>query len=144
MAGRWLDVNSMAEELGISTDAVRKRIARGRLESDRQDGHVLVWLDDGGTEAGREAEVDGGALLEAKDETIEVLREQLRAEREAHAEARRIIAALTQRIPAIEAAESPSEASPVPGRTPTEASDEPETGAQEPERRSWWRRWFGE
>ena len=68
-AGRWLDVNSAAEELGVSTDAVRKRISRGTLRSDRKDGTVRVWLDYGGTEAGREAQVDGGAL-------VEVLREQ--------------------------------------------------------------------
>ena len=63
MAGRWGDVGEAARELGISTDAVRKRIARGSLESSREDGHVLVWLDDGGTEAGREAQVDGGDLV---------------------------------------------------------------------------------
>jgi hypothetical protein len=62
--------------LAVSTDAVRKRIARGSLESDGPNGFVPVWLDEDGTEAGREVQVDGGALLEAKDETIRVLREQ--------------------------------------------------------------------
>jgi hypothetical protein len=52
MAGRWLDVGEAAHELGISTDAVRKRIARGSLRSDRENGHVRVWLDVGETEAG--------------------------------------------------------------------------------------------
>jgi hypothetical protein len=33
MAGRWVDVGETARELGISTDAVRKRIARGSLEN---------------------------------------------------------------------------------------------------------------
>jgi hypothetical protein len=82
-AGRWLDVNSAAEELGVSTDAVRKRISRGTLHSDRKDGTVRVWLDDGGTEAGREAQVDGGALVEVLREQAEYLREQLAEEREA-------------------------------------------------------------
>jgi hypothetical protein len=59
MAGRWVDVAEAARELGISTDAVRKRISRDSLKSDRPNGNVLVWLDDGGTEAGREAQVDG-------------------------------------------------------------------------------------
>ena len=31
MAGRWVDVGEAAQELGISTDAVRKRIARSSL-----------------------------------------------------------------------------------------------------------------
>jgi hypothetical protein len=33
MAGRWVDVTEASRELGISTDAVRKRIARGSLEN---------------------------------------------------------------------------------------------------------------
>jgi len=93
-------VNSTAEELGISTDAVRKRIARGSLESDRRDGHVLVWLDDSGTEAGHEAQgeapVDGGALVEVLTDQVSYLREQLSEEREARRRADTIIAQLAQ------------------------------------------------
>jgi hypothetical protein len=102
-----------ARELSISTDAVRKRIARGSLESSREDGHVLVWLDDSGTEAGRDAQVDREALLEAKNETIRLLREP---------------------------PESPETGADMPmGPTPQEASE----AAQEPtERVSWWRRLF--
>jgi hypothetical protein len=109
-AGRWLDVNSAAEELGVSTDAVRKRISRGTLRSDRKDGTVRVWLDDGGTEAGREAQVDGGALVEVLREQAEYLRAQLAEEREARRRADTIIAQLTQanaalaaRVPELEA-----------------------------------------
>ena len=65
-------------------DAVRKRIARGTLESEKADGKVYVWLDDGTPRS------DNDALISSKDETINVLREQLDAERQAHAEARRI------------------------------------------------------
>src|SRR5918993_19957 len=95
-AGRWLDVNSAAEELGVSTDAVRKRISRGTLRSDRKDGAVRVWLDDGGTEAGREAQVDGGALVEVLREQAEYLRKQLHEEREARRRADTIIAQLAR------------------------------------------------
>jgi excisionase family DNA binding protein len=42
MAGRWVDVGEAARKLGISTDAVRKLIARGSLESDKPNGNVLV------------------------------------------------------------------------------------------------------
>jgi hypothetical protein len=73
MAGRWVDVGEAARELGISTDAVRKRIARGSLESDRPNGSVLVWLDEGGTEAGREAQLDGGPLVEELREQVSYL-----------------------------------------------------------------------
>ncbi len=83
MAGRWVDVGEAARELGISTDAVRKRIARGSLKSSREDGHVLVWLDDGWTEAGREAQVDREALVEDLREQVHYLRSTLNEEREA-------------------------------------------------------------
>jgi hypothetical protein len=115
MAGRWVDVGEAARELGISTDAVRKRIARGSLESDRPDGNVLVWLDEGGTKAGREAQVDGRVLLEAKEETIRVLEEQLRLRAE-EIQRRDVIisqltqanAALAQRVPELPSASPPA------------------------------------
>jgi len=47
-------------------------------------------------------QTDTTALISAKDETIAALRDQLEAERQAHAEAREIIAGLVERIPAIE------------------------------------------
>jgi hypothetical protein len=73
------------------------------------------------------------------------LREQLEAERQAHAEARRIIAGLVERIPAIEVPsderESPETVEEHQGR-----SEEPHTDrveSQEGVRRPWWRRVFG-
>ncbi len=66
MAGRWANVGEAALELGISTDALRKRIARGTVESRRHNGAVLVCLDDGWTEAGREAQVDKPSLRVCK------------------------------------------------------------------------------
>jgi hypothetical protein len=150
-AGRWLDVNSAAEELGVSTDAVRKRISRGTLRSDRKDGAVRVWLDDGGMEAGREAQVEGGALVEVLREQAEYLREQLAEEREARRRADTIIAQLTQanatlaaRVPELEAAQERPEAPETAAEGPERAehrSDAP--GAQEGVRSPWWRRWFG-
>ena len=76
---------------------------------------------------------------ESSDESqlLAVFREQLAAERQAHAEARRIIAGLVERIPAIEA----------PAQTP-EAYDEAAEEAsgrvksQEGEQRPWWKRVF--
>jgi hypothetical protein len=78
MSGRWVDLREAAELLSTSTEAVRKRATRGSLRSDRHDGRAVVWVDAGRTEGGREAQVDGGSLLEAKDETIAILRDQLR------------------------------------------------------------------
>jgi hypothetical protein len=143
MAGRWVDVGVAAHELGISTDAVRKRIARGSLESDRPNGHVLVWLDGGGTEAGQDnRDEDRGALVEMLTDQVAYLRSQLDQERQAHAEARRIIGGLVQRVPELEASNS-SEAraspeSPGPTRTPTDTASEAQADTQRP----WWRRMF--
>jgi hypothetical protein len=47
MPRRRLDLREAAEILGASVDAVRKRIQRGTLESEKVDGKVYVWLDDG-------------------------------------------------------------------------------------------------
>jgi hypothetical protein len=150
MAGRWLDVGAAARDLGISTDAVRKRIARGSLRSDREDGHVRVWLDVGRTEAGREAQVDGEALVEVLQEHISDLRVQLEAEREARRRADTIIAQLTQanaalaaKVPELEAAESREVTAEGAAERPERAephSDAP--GDQEAVRRPWWRRVF--
>ena len=151
MAGRWLDVGEAAHELGISTDAVRKRISRGSLRSDKQDGHVRVWLDVGGTEAGREAQVDGEALVEVLQEHISDLRVQLEAEREARRRADTIIAQLTQanaalaaKVPELEAAESREESAEGAAEEPERAEPHSATvEAQEPIQGSWWRRVFG-
>jgi hypothetical protein len=74
LARRRLDVKQTAETLGTTVDAVRKRIRRGTLEAERVDGKVYVWLDVD-QDAVRTGAVD--AVLEAKDETIAELREQL-------------------------------------------------------------------
>jgi hypothetical protein len=101
-----------------------------------EDGRRYVYLDAGPDDA-RASSVSG----DPRDELIATLKEQLEAERNAHAETRRIAYALAQRIPEIEA---PSE----PQRSPETASEEPYgTSPQEAEeslhRRSWWKRWFG-
>jgi hypothetical protein len=107
-------VPEAAEALGITTDAVRMRLSRWTLASERHEGRVYVLLE---SDITNDRPDDTTTLIAAKDETIEILREQLRAqreqlqaEREAHAEARRIIAGLVQRVPELEAApESPPE-----------------------------------
>ena len=116
MSGRWVNLREAAELLGISTEAVRKRATRGSLRSDRHDGRVVVWADEGRTEGGREAQVNGGALLEAKEETIRLLEEQLRLRAE-EIQRRDVIisqltqanAALAQRVPKLDAPQRPAE-----------------------------------
>jgi excisionase family DNA binding protein len=144
-------IQEAAERLGVKEDAIRKRIQRGTLRHEKtQEGRVFVWVDaapdatqDTTQDAYRDASQD--ALLVAKDETIAALREQLQQANERDRENRRIIAALTARIPAIEAPPEARE-SPVTapeGQSDTTAPSGPQEGAQRREERSWWRRMFG-
>jgi hypothetical protein len=154
MSGRWVDLREAAELLDTSTEAVRKRAARGSLRSDRQNGRVLVWVDEGRTEGGREAQVDREALLESKEETISILREQLRLRAEEIQRRDVIISQLTQanaalaaRVPELEAAESHEEAAEAAETVEHEPEREkPHSAtveAQEGTQRPWWQRWFG-
>jgi len=146
MSGQWVDLRAAAELLGTSTEAVRKRATRGSLRSERRDGRVLVWVDEGRTEGGREAQVDGGALLEAKDETIRLLEEQLRLRAE-EIQRRDVIisqltqanAALAQRVPELEAPQDAPESAELRSdrATPPDAGGE----AQEGSERRWWEFW---
>jgi hypothetical protein len=119
-----------ADVLGLTVDAVRKRVKRGTLEAEKGlDGRLYVFLD---------TDPDTDSPRSDTERLISTLEEQLRLEREAHAEARRIIAGLVERIPAIEPPESPeTPAEPRPG---TQA---PPEGEEPLEARPWWRRWFG-
>jgi excisionase family DNA binding protein len=137
-----LTVQEAAEVLGTSVDAVRMRVRRGSLESEKDpDGRVQVWVPSDESETKHRLNGESTALISAKDETIRVLSEQREAEREAHKEARRIIAGLVQRIPELEAPTVPSE-------SPESATAGDEGGGGTPgperptERRSWWRRMF--
>ena len=69
---------------------------------------------------------------------------QLEAERQAHAEARRIIAGLVERIPAIDAPAETPEASETVEEEPERAAPRSATGEAQAsvQRRPWWRRVF--
>ena len=145
---RRVTVPEAADILGTTTDAVRSRIRRGKLRREEGgDGTVYVLLDDvhdsptsakDGRETGHQTvgdgreTVDDGPLVERMASEIDHLRGQLEEAQAANRENRRIIAALTQRIPELEA---PQEAP----ATPSEDAGNGNVGAeaQEPsERRS--------
>ena len=143
MTSRRLTVQEAADVLVTSVDAVRMRARRGTLASEKDsDGRVYVWVDTDESETKPRLNGTSDALIAAKDETIRVLQEQLEAERQSHAEARRIIGGLVQRIPELEppgAAETVSEG-PEGFPEPRPGAGDDEEGA---ERVSWWRRMFG-
>ena len=130
MTSRRLTVQEAAEVLGTSVDAVRMRVRRGSLESEKDpDGRVHVWVNGDSTETKPRLDGEPSALISAKDETISTLREQLQAERQAHAEARRLLAAALERIPAIEAPQEPPEDAETVEEAPEGA--EPHSAAEE-------------
>lgn len=135
-----------AARLGISEGAARKRIARGTLPHERdQDGSVWVLLDSR-EDAGTQREDTGHPPGQDRtQELIEELQDRVRSLEEANRENRRIIAALTSRIPELEAGpQSPSqpteEASPT---SPPTGPAEDATQEPQPAQRPWWRRMFG-
>ena len=140
---RLVTVPEAAENLGISPEAVRARLSRGTLAKEKgPDGTTYVRLSDDRTHSNDDSahdrtEPDSVAFQLMRDQ-IDYLRGQLEVWQE---EARRkdhIIAALTERIPELEAPpearESPDTASEgADGREPSEPVSQ----------RSWWRRMFG-
>jgi len=152
-------VDQAARALGLSVDAVRKRVQRGTISHEKDAaGRVRIILDgpdiastlqdEGPDIAGQPSD----ALLAAKDETIGELRDRVEAlERQLDArqeEIRRrdiLLANLVERVPQLEA--------------PQAARDAPQTAAGEAEGhedrpltedtqevaqpRPWWRRMFG-
>jgi hypothetical protein len=132
-----VSVREAAERLGTTVDAIRKRVQRDTIAYEKDsDGRVWIFLDAGRTRqdtdrdmAGHRQDHEPSTLISAKDETISTLREQLQAERQAHAEARRLLAAALERIPAIEAPQEPPEDAETVEEAPEGA--EPHSAAEE-------------
>ncbi len=154
-------LSEAAELLGISKGAVRQRVRRGTLRSDKgEDGRVYVYVDPTADA------VSGPSVGDPRDALIAELQDRVRSLEDANRENRRIIAGLVQRVPAIEAPQEPRESpeSPGPSDTPTPAPEEAQEAAEPPRDRTnrlqqelletrqlledersrpWWRRMFG-
>jgi hypothetical protein len=145
-------VAQAADILDISQGAVRNRLSRGTLRSVKESGTVYVLLSaDMSTDRERDitdtsrdmSQPDTTALTSELRDRLRYVEEQLEAERQAHAEARRLLMAALERIPP--QLEAPSEASEAP-ETATPGEDRGTSpGPQERTAgRPWWRRIFGE
>jgi hypothetical protein len=147
-----LTVREAAEVLRISQHAIRQRIRRNTLVSEKTaDGRVYVLLE-------RDLEVSGEPSEESPEESSgvdpvqmlrehnQILREQLAEAHAANRENRRIIAGLIQRVPELESPRDEPHGPETKDAETTEGTYTPaaqvdrETGVQ---RRSWWRRFFG-
>jgi hypothetical protein len=119
-----------ADELGVSVEAIRKRVQRGSIRSDKDpDGRRYVYLD-----AGRDPQAPV-ELVDVLRAQVEDLRGRLDKETEANRENRRIIAGLIERVPELEQRPQSGGEAPDRGAVP----DEAQAGTQ---RLPWWRRWF--
>jgi hypothetical protein len=139
-------VAEAAEILGISAEAVRGRIRRGTLPVERESGTVYVLLDHPSEDrtTADQPHTTGDQPDDRTDLLIAELQDRVRSLEEANRENRRIIAALTSRIPAIEAPQEATETPETVEGEPERAEPRPATGgAQEGARRPWWRRVLG-
>jgi hypothetical protein len=157
-------VADAARRLGLSAEAVRMRVKRGTLASEKIDGTVHVILDADPTQPNTDQTQgqtngltsDQTNLVETLHSEVEFLREELKRREEVHVEESRrkdtiiaqmnqTLAHMAQRIPELEPAR---EATPEPRESPVSDDGAPYgTSSQEAEeslhRRSWWQRWFG-
>jgi predicted ArsR family transcriptional regulator len=143
---RRTTVSEAAEILGISAEAVRGRIRRGTIPVEREGGTVYVLIE--GTERYRttadQSRTTGDQPDDRTDLLIAELQDRVRSLEEANRENRRIIAALTSRIPAIEAPQEATGGAETVEEEPKRAEPHPDTlTPQESVRRPWWRRVFG-
>jgi len=160
-----LPVADAARVMGISRDALYKRIRRDSVGWEKgEDGRIYVHVDtatdaatDADIDAAIDASTDQAALIASLEEQVSYLREVVRSrddeirrrEEEYREEARRkdhLLAAALERIPAIEPPDTvPSETRGSSENAPEgESRKRPFTEEEEPsQRRSWWRAFFG-
>jgi hypothetical protein len=142
-------VYEAAKRLGVSEGAVRQRIHRGKLETDKDEtGRVYVYLTgDNRQNNGVKTDVtdqkpeEPGLLDELRDR-IRFLEDELQDRKDESRRKDSIIMSLTQRVPELEAApdtrESPVNTSQSVG---TDAGASP--SSEDDSNKSWWSRLFG-
>ena len=141
-------IEEAARLLGIEKQSVKKRIQRGKLRSESDaKGTTWVYVDTSETVQDRSRDQSGtgrdAPMVDELRGQVAYLREQLRREQDAHAEARRIIAGLVQRVPELEAApqERPQAPETVQERPEGAAPRSGTPGPQEGSQRRWWEFW---
>jgi hypothetical protein len=152
-----LDLKEAAAELGVTSEAIRRRAKRGTLPSEKgEDGRLYVWVpdvSDKGVHGVSDDRSHGGAhdkvqdtrlpdvLLERFEDENDFLRRELER---LHRELERkdaILLTMAQRIPELEAAPETTGA-PVTSSEGNGGSTAP-GGGEGQQKPSWWRRFFG-
>jgi hypothetical protein len=137
-----MTVHDAARTLGISEDAVRMRVKRGKLQSDKEDGRLYVLLDTEPTSDPTGAHLATELLGELRNR-VSYLEGIISTRGEEIRRRDVIISQLTQRIPEIEPPSEPSDGNQSAG-TVQEAAEHQNgsEGVQEGVQRPWWRRVF--
>ena len=163
-----LSVAEAAEALGVTRDAIHKRIKRGSVEYEKgEDGRFYVYVDT--STPGLDESLDKfkdkskvevlERLIEGQQDRIEFLERELERRGDETTRLHQIVGGLTQanarlaaRVPELEAPASPEARESPEGPGPTEETPSPVPGdaraaAGRPEkggeRRPWWRRVLG-
>jgi excisionase family DNA binding protein len=126
-----IKVEDAAKLLGLSENAIRKRIERGSIKSEKVgDTRYVILSDTDMPRRDTDMSLESSALISEMRSRIEFLEDELRRKDT-------ILMTLVQRVPELE---------PVPEfrESPVTAAGGPEGGEASPdgEKRSWWRRFF--
>ena len=144
MGRQRLDLKEAAEALGVTSEAVRTRAKRGTLPSETgPDGRMYVWVDarvDGGSDTGWTPPAsEKDAHISSLEDQVSFLRAELVTRNEELRRKDHLLAALTERIPELEAPPEPSEAPQTATKGAARGEKKAPLGVQKP---SWWRRLF--
>ncbi len=108
MALERLTVAQAAAQLGVSQDAIRKRIRRNTIDYDQDpDGRIYVYVDSSEVVQDESSDASMERLVQVQHDDIEFLRRELETRTEEIRRRDSIIAALAQRLPEIEAPTEP-------------------------------------
>ena len=135
-----------AELLDISKSAVRQRVRRDSLRSEKgDDGRVYVYVDTSADDVQHPERRERDELVQALHEQIEDLRRERDEWREQARMTDRLLSAAMERIPPqLEAPPEVTDAPETAEEAPERAEPRSDTpGTQEGARRPWWRRMFG-
>ncbi len=151
---RRVTVPDAADALGITVEAVRGRIKRGKLGHVKDGGTVYVLLSIDQTRPDKTSHqpdndriTDQSKLIEVLEVQVEDLRARLDRADDANRENRRLLAAALERIPVLEAPRDEPHAPETVPETSHGASPRSDTvgaqGGTQQARRPWYVRWFG-
>jgi len=147
-SGSRVSVYEAADLLGVTVDAIRKRIQRGTIPHERQeDGRVYVLLDEARALQDKSSKPtstvqDDSQVPYLTDELVTELRAQNEWLRREVERKDAILLRMAERLPELEAATEPREA-PVSTSEGQSKGTAPAEQQELSQRRSWWRAFFG-